>query len=72
MVPPLSLFSYVDVNFIIYSRECCNVHAKPTKNMAKYGVYVYDLKFWVVSVLKVNNRKVILNFNIDNARINYS
>ena len=42
-------------------------------NMAKYGVYDYDLlKFWVVSVLKVNNRKVILNYNIDKVHINYS
>ena len=45
MMPPLSLFSYVDVNFIKYSREltCCYVLAKQTQNMAKYGVYVYDL-----------------------------
>ena len=28
--------------------------------MAKYGVFMTYLKFWVVSVLKVNNQKVIL------------
>ena len=38
--------------------------------MAKYGVYVYgSVKIWGGVCPKVNNRKVILNLNIDNSLI---